>query len=410
MQIIRNIVACLSVALAVAWALWPMGALAQNLFAPAAKVDNAVITEFEVQQRARFLQFLNAPGADRTRSLEGLIDDRLRLNVAQAAGLNPTEDDVANAMAQFVDRTELTLDEFLAALQEVGIAAETFRDFVTVSAIWGEYIRARYGARVTISDAEIDRALAATGPQGSIRVLMSEIILPLPEENVAAVQGLADEISQLDSEAAFSDYATQVSAAPSRVNGGRIDWVPVANLPPALRAIVLGLTPGEVSPPLNIPGAIALFQLRDIAEIAAPAPTYIAIDYAAYYINGGRSPEALAIAERLRTRVDVCDDLYGVAKDQPPEVLDRGALPPSEIPSDIAFELAKLDPGEVSTALTRADGQTLVFLMLCGRTAEINEEAERGDIARQLRQERLSGYADTLLEQLRAEARIEIFQ
>ena len=60
----------------------------------------------------------------------------------------------------------------------------------------------------------------------------------------------------------------------------------------------------------------------------------------------------------------------------------------------------------MSTALTRSDGNTLVFLMLCGRTAALNETASREEVALQLRQQRLSGYSDSLLEELRADARI----
>ena len=173
-----------------------------------------------------------------------------------------------------------------------------------------------------------------------------------------------------------------------------------------LRPILLGLAPGEVSEPLNIPDAVALFQLRGIEETGAPAPQFAAIDYAAYYLPGGRSEATLAQAAKLRRELDVCDDLYGIAQGQPAEVLERGSKPPAEIPQDIAFELSKLDPGEVSTALTRNNGQTLVFLMLCGRTAAINEDVERGDAAAALRQNRVTAYADGYLEQLRADARI----
>ena len=170
--------------------------------------------------------------------------------------------------------------------------------------------------------------------------------------------------------------------------------------------MLLGLTPGEVTDPLPIPNALALFQLRDIEETSAPSPEYAAIEYAAYYMAGGRSPETLARAAKLASQVDVCDDLYGIAKGQPEAALDRGSKAPGEIPQDIAYELAKLDPGEVSTALTRSDGNTLVFLMLCGRTAALNETASREEVALQLRQQRLSGYSDSLLEELRADARI----
>ena len=183
-------------------------------------------------------------------------------------------------------------------------------------------------------------------------------------------------------------------------------WQELSNLPPVLRPILLSLAPGEITDPLSIPNAVALFQLRDIEETGTPTREYAAIEYAAYYIPGGRSPAGLDAAAKLRAKVDVCDDLYAVAQGQPEEVLERGSRPPSEIPQDIAIELSKLDPGEVSTALTRANGETLVFLMMCGRTAAVNEAVAREQVAASLRSSRINAYADGFLDQLRADALI----
>ena len=77
-----------------------------------------------------------------------------------------------------------------------------------------------------------------------------------------------------------------------------------------------------------------------------------------------------------------------------------------EIPQDVAYELAKLDRNEVSTALTRSNGQTLVFLMLCGRTPALAEDQDRESIRLQLRAQRLQSYAEGYLAQLKADARI----
>jgi peptidyl-prolyl cis-trans isomerase SurA len=215
-------------------------------------------------------------------------------------------------------------------------------------------------------------------------------------------------ISQVTSEAEFSSFARRLSATASRGRGGRLDWTPLGNLPPVLRPLILGLAPGEVTQPIPIPEAVALFQLRGIEETDAPEREFAAVEYAAYYISGGRSAETLQIAEKVKANVDVCDDLYGIAQGQPEEVLERGSLPPAEIPDDIAIELAKLDPGEVSLALTRAEGRTLVFLMLCGRTPSVAEEVDRGQVRENLRQSRFSGFANALMEELRASADIEV--
>ncbi len=396
-------------AIAGALALTGPGAQAQNLFAPAARVNDAVVTEFEVQQRQRFLQLLNAPGADRDGALQTLIDDRLRAAAVANAGIELTSEGLAAGLDEFAARANLSTDEFVKALEQSGVSRETLRDFVANSLGWRELVRARYLRRVNISEDEIDRALGNTRSTGDgIRVLLSEIIIPAPPQNAARVMALAEQIAQSKSEGEFSRFATKYSATASRGRGGRMPWTELEKLPASLHPIILALGQGEVTAPLPITNAVALFQLRGIEETGAPAKRYSEIEYAAYYIAGGRSEAGLAQAAKLRGQVDVCDDLYGVAKGQPESVLDRGAKKPGDIPQDIAIELAKLDPGEVSTALTRSNGEKLVFLMLCKRTAEANAEASREDVVNALRQRKLQGFADLFMAQLRADARISL--
>ncbi|UWR23837.1 peptidylprolyl isomerase [Sulfitobacter sp. S190] len=380
---------------------------AQNLFAPVATVNGKPVTEYEVQQRARFLQLLRAPGSGRETVIEALIDERLRQEAFTDAGIDISEDGVRQALTEFAGRAGLELDEFLSVLNQNGVEVETMRDFVVNASLWRDLIRARYARRVQITEDEIDRALATQSTGSSnIRVLVSEIIIPAPPPRAAQVNEIATNISQMRTVDAFSAAARQYSATATRGAGGRLPWQALSDLPPVLQPLILALSPGEVTQPLQIPNAVALFQLRDIEETGAPQQTYSAIEYAAYYMQGGRSEQTLQQAANLRAQVDVCDDLYAFAKGQPEGVLDREVKAPAELPDDFAIELSKLDEGEVSTALTRSDGQALVFLMLCGRTAEQNADVSREDVAANIRQRRLSGFADSLLAELRADARI----
>ncbi len=307
-------------------------AWAQNPFAAAAQVDDAVITEFEIEQRSRFLQILNAPGSDRQSVLQALVQDRLRLAETSQAGITLSGDALQAGLAEFAARANLTAEEFVQGIESAGVARETFRDFVATQLVWRDYIRARFGARVQITEDQIDRAVASIGNATGIEVLVSEIIIPAPPQRAAAVLEQAERIAQSTSEAEFSGFARRFSATASRGAGGRLPWTPITDLPATLRPLLLALGPGEVTQPLPIPNAVALFQLRDIRETAAPAREYSAIEYAAYYINGGRTPEALAIARNIQANVDRCDDLYGIAKGKPENVLDRGSLPPADRP------------------------------------------------------------------------------
>lgn len=386
-------------------ALWtPLHA--QNIFDPVVLVNDDIVTEYEVEQRIMFLRLLNAPGSNREAVIETLINERLQAQSIAAFGLELTQEGIDAGVTEFAGRAKMDRDQFISALGQSGVDEESFLNFIEVGIAWRDLIAARYGARVQITEAEIDQALGSTIGTTGIRVLVSEIIIPAPPERKEEIDQLAIEIARSPSQEVFSDYAREFSATASRGEGGHLPWQDLNKMPPVLRPLLLSLSPGEVTDPLNIPDAVALFQLRDIQETGSPAQEDAAIEYAAYYIPGGRTPKGLTAASKLRARVDKCDDLYGIAKGEPEETLDRETLPPAEIAQDFAIELSKLDPGEVSTALTRNNGQTLVFLMMCGRTAAVNEDVAREDAANALRANRINAYADSLLDQLRADARI----
>jgi len=402
MHIHRILTPILAVMAALVW----MPAAAQNPFAPLLQVDEDIITGFEVEQRQRFLRVVSPANSGLQRAREELIEDRLRAQAVRQFGINVSEQDVLDGMEEFAARANLSTEEFVKALAQRGVAVETFQSFVAVGLAWRELVRGLFGARVDVSEAEIDRALAAASSGSGVRVLLSEIIIPVEPGQQEAVENLAERIAQSTSIAEFSGFARQYSATATRGQGGRLNWSSLTDLPPVLRPLILALAPGEVTSPLPIPNAVALFQLRAIEETSAPTREFAAIEYAQYFIPGGRTEAALNEAEKIKLRIDVCDDLYGIAFGQPEEVLVRETKAPADIPQDLAIELAKLDKNEVSTALVSSDGQSLVFLMMCGRTPVLDTEVSRDDIAVQLRAERLSQLADSYLEELRADARI----
>ncbi len=378
-------------------------AQAQSLFSPAIRVNQDIVTWYELEQRQQFLELLGVPGSSESEVREALIDDRLRKQAMRDTGIEAAPEDIQTGIDEFASRGNLSSEEFLQLLNDAGVSRETVRDFVADQLSWRDFVSTRFLSQARPSEDEINRALGQGGG-GGLQVLLSEIIIPVTPQTLAQAEALAEEISQLPDQDSFSSAATQYSAAATREDGGRLDWLSLNNLPPALQPVILGLKTGEITDPLSLPNAVALFQMRGIREVAAGAPTYSEIDYAIYYMPGGRSAETLAKAEKLKEEIDTCDDLYGIAKDQSPDVLERLTQSPSVIPRDVSLELAKLDPNEASAMLTRNNGQTLMFLMLCNRTRNLGEDTTRVDVANALTQQRLQALADSLLEQLRADA------
>lgn len=422
----------LSLALAALMALITPAAAQSGNFSPAIIVNDSAVTQYELDQRIRFLTVLRAPGDPVAEAEKGLIEDRLRRQAAKAAGITPTDQQIAAGMAEFAGRANLETEQFLQAIGQAGVAPETFRDFVSAGLAWREVVRARFGPRVTITEAEIDRAMSVAAQRGAgPRVLLSEILIPMNAGNAAEINDLATSLSEsIRSEAAFAAAARQYSAAPSRDQGGQLGWIPLTNLPPQLRQVIAGLANGQVSPPVPLGAAMGLFRLRGLEQGGEIAAANVSVDYAQLLIAGGRTPEALAMAERVRGEVDTCDDLYRVAKGRPAGELLRETRPLTEVPGDIAAELAGLDDNEASTALTR--GNALVFLMLCKRSATLaagsapvvtdvsapaadgvpaidptlgfGRGPSRAQVREELVNQRVAGFADGYLAELRANA------
>lgn len=382
-------------------AVAPIAVAQQSPFAPRLYINDRVITNYELEQRIQFLRLLRAPGDPETEAMDALIEDRLRSDAAEALDLELTEEQVLAGMTEFAGRANLTAEQFVAALGEAGVDAETFRDFVAAGLVWREVVRARFLPRVSVTDIDIDRALANAQPRAAVRVLLSEIIIPAPAGGEAQALALASRIARdTRGEAAFAAAARQYSAAASAANGGRIDWVPLANLPPAIAPFVLALTPGEVTQPVAIPDAVAVFLLRALEETALSAPAAMEVEYAQYLLpNDGTAEASFA---RLRGEVDTCNDLYGVTDGAGEPQLTRMTQAMSAVPQDVALELARLDAGEVSTALVR--GGNRVFLMLCARRPQLETVPSRDEIRQQILNQRIAGLAEAYLQDLRANA------
>jgi peptidyl-prolyl cis-trans isomerase SurA len=374
-------------------------ALAQDMFAPRMYVNDRVITQYEVMQRAMFLQVLRAPGNPEEEALKALIEDRLQQTEARRLGLTLTEDEIRQGMEEFASRANLDAEGLIAEFAKVGISAETFRDFVSAGLLWRKAVRARFLGQVPISENDVDRALEASARPRALRVLVSELVIPVPEgsdgsDQLALAQRLSDTVS---GEGAFAAAVRQYSAAPTASNGGRLDWIPLANLPGAIGAAVLALGPGEVSDPVQVPGAVVLFQLRDVARDEAAEPLQVTVEWAEFLV-----PDNPAEIDRIRAAVDTCNDLYGQARGLPEGRLTVTTQAAAEVPADVGLELARLDPGESSVALSRGGFRRLV--MLCGRQQTLETPPTRDQVREMVINRKLEGMAGGYLEELRSAA------
>lgn len=380
----------------------PFTAAAQS-FSPAIVVNGEAITEYEVDQRFLLLLALRIPGANVQMAEEALIEDALKMQAARSAGVEITQDALERGFEEFAQRGNMSSLDFLDAIAQDGVDPETFRDFVETGLAWRAFVRGAFGPRSTVSDTEVERALALSATQSGARILLAEIILPTQTpEMEAQANALAEELRQrVRTEAEFSQAAQRFSVAPSRNNGGQRDWVNLSELQPQLASALLTLAPGEISEAVPLGAqAIALFQVRALQEQRARVPGAVSIEYATLALSADPAQAAADFAD-IAGRVDTCDDLYTIARELPEGALVRETVPSGSLPGAVAAAVPRLDLNE-STQIATTNGSA--FLMLCGRISAVAEEAGLEQVRNQLRNQRLSSYADSYLEELRADA------
>ncbi len=402
-----NTLGPLGLAAGMTLALFAAPAGAQN-FTPAATVDGEVITVFELEQRERFLTLLRAPGDVRTIAFDQLVNERLQVREAEKIGVTASEEAIDAGIEEFAARGNLTGEQFLQLLGQGGIAPESFRDFVAAGVTWREFVQANFGPMVSISKTEIAIAMGEAEPPAGLRVLLNEISLPAGDPATRrASQKRAERLVGLE-EDAFREAAKRFSVSRTRNDEGEMNWVDISALPPAIGAAVRGLQPGQTTRALPVGEQIRIYYMREREEVKGGTPATV-VDYAALLLAGGATDANLSAAAKIRADVTDCDDLYPYGRGLPPEQLIREQVREAAVPAPFGAELALLDPGEISTRVTTTGG-ALAVLMLCSRGNELPRSTTEEMVAAQLTSSRAGAMAQSYLDELKANAQIEILR
>jgi|TARA_B110000093_G_scaffold63444_1_gene68810 peptidyl-prolyl cis-trans isomerase SurA len=371
---------------------------AEGIFDTIISVDGAAITNYELEQRILFFSFLNEPGDTLISSRQSLIDDRLKMAAGSKDGFALTPTELENAMLDFAKNSNQSLSGLLNLLNEGGVDAETFRDYVEVGVVWREVVRKRFGSQSQPTESEIDRALAAERAEGDISVLLTEIVLPAGPSQLEESRKIARELAKITSIGSFSEKAKKLSVSSSRDNGGKIPWRNLKDLPNGLRQIIASLRPGQVAKPLEVQNAIVLFQLRDVEELGLKAPEIISMKFAK--ITGINS-----VLDLATKTVNSCNDLYGLVKLDKDVVLEMLTQHPDEIEQATALRLNRLDRHEMSIFSDSPDSIGNM-IMLCERNYTTSADISRSEVAKNIRAARLTNLAEGYLAELRTNATV----
>ena len=360
-----------------------------------ATVNEHPITNYDVEQRARFLEFAtNIRITDENRdrvyedALQLIIDDKLRL--AEAKDMIPDiESSVLPEARNFMNQNFGDGGRSGAmVLREAGIDPMTVQQKYTSDLAWSSYISGRFQDKFSnievMIDDELDRIrLNAAKPQ----LQLGEIVLaPGPARNLEKTRELATEIvAAVRKGASFAEIARQYSAAGSASRGGNIGWVMTEKLPKTFRDGLAGMKSGEVTDPILLDGA--LYILRHAGErkngLVDNSQSRVWLARAILPI-----PDTASDADRLEAAAKVSRDTQDIAGCEAMETLNAeygsGAFARLDnmVLADMAPQMqqliASLETGQPSEPLAFAEG--VASMMICQINAPQLQLPDRQEI------------------------------
>lgn len=382
----------------------PAAALDKTSFVTVAKVNDSVVTRFELEQRVLMLEALGSGGDLTETALENLIEERLYDQAARQLDVRISQAEIDQGIAEFAARGDIGPSELMEFLADNGVEETSFRSFVDAGLKWRAVVQSKFARKAAVQDEEIENALNLGSAQTQLSVLLSEIVLPFQERGEVETRRLAEELSNsIRGRGDFATAASRYSSAPSAESDGRVEWTSSNKIAPRILTQLLALDPGQVTPPIEFPNFVGLFMLRDVRTERIENPLPVSLNYV--LVNLPALADPAAEARRLIGRVDTCMDLRSVATKYGEAATSEATAPASGVPSPLSGELAKLDRNEAISFTNTAGGTSVV--MLCSRIRELPDESRDG-LRQALYNERISGFGDSYLQELKGQAFIEL--
>ena len=124
-----------------------ISAQTNSIFSPVIRVNNTVVTKFELDQRIKFLSALKFPGNPNQVARMQLIEERLKQIESEKLNIILSDTEIQDAQKRFASRANLSLTEFIDELKRLGIYSQTFRLYIETELLWQKVLKKKFGGQ-----------------------------------------------------------------------------------------------------------------------------------------------------------------------------------------------------------------------------------------------------------------------
>jgi peptidyl-prolyl cis-trans isomerase SurA len=396
----------------------------------AAVVNEDVILQSELDRAVRNITAQYAKNPEKLPPhdvLERQVIERLvlvRLEAARAAenGIRVSDQEVDAAIANIARQNNMSEDQLRAQLAQQGQPFAEFRDSIR-DEITTQRLRQSFAqSRISVSDAEVDAALAAQA--GDQQFHLANILVALPEgatpEQIATgqkkIEGVKDLIDKGSMD--FNAAAVRYSDAQNALEGGDLGWRSLDEIPTAFANTIRTLQPGQVFGPVRGASGFQLVKLVEVRNASQAGPQLVT-QYDARHIlirtgeGGLGDAEAKAKIDTLAARLAGGADFQALARENSqdansaPKGGDLGWFTQETYGPEFGSQVAALQDGQVSAPFKTSAGWHIVQ-RVGTRQADIGAENRRAQVRESIGQRKLEDEWTRFQREMRGEAYVDI--
>ena len=349
--------------------------------------------------------------------LERLIVKKLTLAAAARAGINVSEDVLAQAIGNIARNGNLTLSELRATLEQEGISFRSFREGIREQIIIQQLMDKEVRQRIRVTDREVKAYLAqqGAGAEGRTEYHLLHILITVPEgatpEQLHQARDKAETLVQkLRQGLDFSTAALTESDAQQALSGGDLGWRSSDQLPTLFAERVGDMERGEISDPIHSPSGYHIIMVEDYKGGERHVISQTHVRHILVKTNEVTSDEdAITRLEQLKQRIDGGDDFADLARSNSDDTGsaieggDLGWVTPGDLLPLFEEKMNGLAIDQVSDPFNTDFGWHIVQV-LERREYDSTQEVQKAGARDKIRERKFEEESELYLRRLRDEA------
>ncbi|GHT93412.1 chaperone SurA [Alphaproteobacteria bacterium] len=245
-------------------------------------INDEIVTSYDLENRVRLVMLSIGDGvtADMkakiyTEVLEEIVNEKLKTQCTKKytpkggwmskKEMNDAVKDTVQDMAKQINKSP---EEFLEFLESKGINFNVIKSQIEANLCWVEYIKARFGKNINISESELNRIYATVKEKFTKEsYYVHRMFFPFskPSEEAAIASHANNLLNMLKNGAEFGSVARQFSKSADAKRGGELGWIFQGQLSPEEESTLKGMSIGSYAIAKSSKGYFLLY-LHDKRE------------------------------------------------------------------------------------------------------------------------------------------------